>query len=79
MFHIGTTISVQAPEKVWEETCRISFQKGQKQRLAGSEGTAMEYAAPAEEPVSIPVALQELVADVAFVEPPQFFHGERTS
>lgn len=69
---IGSTVSVQAPAKLWEETFQVSFSRKRKERLSISPGSTTEYSAP-EGPVEIPESFRELIADVLFVQPPEFF------
>jgi hypothetical protein len=73
VLRVDSSISVQAPEKVWESTFHISFKKQRKQRLAGIEKSSVKYALPIEGTVTIPPSLSELIADVHFVQPPEFF------
>ncbi|MCA1612871.1 MAG: hypothetical protein LC800_01710 [Acidobacteria bacterium] len=73
VLHIGSTVSVQAPERVWKDTFNVSFTKKRQQRLAISPKSSTEYAVPVDDRVEIPSALGELVAEVIFVRPPEFF------
>lgn len=73
ILHIGSTVSIQAPERVWKDTFRVSFTKKRQPRLSISPKSSTEYAVPDNDRVEIPGSLGELVAEVVFVRPPEFF------
>jgi hypothetical protein len=73
ILHIGSTISIQAAERVWKETFHVSFTKKRQQRLSTSPRSSIEYSVPDEGSIQIPNTLSDLVAEVIFVRPPEFF------
>lgn len=73
ILNIGSTISVQSSEDVWKDTFHISFIKKDKQLLSISPSSSIEYAVPNQDAIKIPVSLRELISDIVFVEPPEFF------
>lgn len=73
VLHIGhTSVSVQGLEAVWRDIFPVSFEAASKSQhpLAGAE---VAYRRPTQDPVLVPTGLAELIAAVAFVEPPEFF------
>src|SRR5262245_42507359 len=74
VLHVGkTSISVQGPESVWRENFPVKFESRSKAQHPASGGAAVSYRWPAHDPVQVPAGLGELIASVAFVEPPEFF------
>lgn len=67
---VGTTISVQAPAELWTSTFGVSFESRTKQV---AEGTTSTYLQPATDRVDIPADLRTVIAQVLFVQPPEFF------
>ena len=73
VLHIAnTSISVQAPESVWLENFSVTFESHAKPPQSLPQGGS-SYRRPVQDPVPVPVGLRELIAAVAFVEPPRFF------
>jgi hypothetical protein len=72
VLHIGPTISVQGPESLWNSAFHVSF-KPVKKSIGRDTGTEVTYYKPSNEEVQIPAAVQNLVARVMFVEPPEYF------
>jgi hypothetical protein len=72
ILHIGPTISVQASQSRWESTFNVSFEEVTTPSIAeiGSETT---YSRAITEDLEIPAELAELIEEVMFVEPPEFF------
>lgn len=75
ILHIGPTISVQAPRSLWESTFNVSFQAERKTTLAETDSEVTYLRADTADLV-IPEALGGVVAEVIFVEPPEFFQGQ---
>ncbi|AOX02175.1 hypothetical protein BJP34_24470 [Moorena producens PAL-8-15-08-1] len=73
ILHIGPTISVQAPQSLWESTFNVSFQPQQKTLIQEIDGSDVTYPKAAVDHIQIPEQLQTLVTGVMFVEPPEFF------
>lgn len=73
VLHIGHTISVQAPEQLWGEVFDVSFHTETQRRVAASPKSATEYAVPDSDSVQIPATLGELITEVSFARPPEFF------
>lgn len=72
ILHIGPTISVQAPESLWVSTFNVAFESKKKTAIAEIE-SEVTYRKALVERVRIPAELQDLVAEVMFVEPPEFY------
>jgi hypothetical protein len=72
VFHVGSTISVQAPARVWEDVFHVSFVQKREDRLAISPGSSVERAVP-QGPAQIPPSLSELISEVLFVQPPELY------
>jgi len=72
VLHIGPTVSVQGPEALWKSTFHVSF-KPMKKAIGRETGTEVTYYKPSTEEVQIPAAVQNLIARVLFVEPPEYF------
>lgn len=70
VLHVGRSVSVEAPRTRWEETFGVSFAPHTKtvQAAIGSQRT---YLRADEASVRIPPDLTDLVAAVAFAEPPE--------
>lgn len=73
ILHIGTTISVEGPETLWESVFNVSFVTRNKQIYPGIEGGDASYRKAVTDNLKIPLQLQQLISGVAFVEPPEFF------
>ena len=72
ILHISKSISVQAPQNLWEATFQISFSK--KTKIISNEASASDSFQEAnKESMKIPVELEYLVEDLHFIEPPEFF------
>lgn len=72
-FHIldvGDTISVRAPPELWTSTFAVRFEQRTKQV---TEGVSDTYLTPLTDQMRTPNNLDELIADVLFVEPPEYF------
>lgn len=73
VLRIDATVSVQGPEELWDKIFNVSFAKKRKRRFAPSADTSIQFGVPKKESVSIPDSLRELITDVIFVQPPEFF------
>lgn len=73
ILHIGTTISVEGPETLWESVFNVSFVTRKKQILPGIEGGDASYRKAITDSLEIPLKLRQYISGVAFVEPPEFF------
>ena len=73
ILHIGPTISVQAPQSLWESTFNVSFQPQQKTLIQEIDGSEVTYSRAVVDNIQMPEQLQTLVTGVMFVEPPEFF------
>lgn len=78
VLHIGPTISVEARESVWRATFGCGFESVTR-TVSGETGQAATYRRPAGDEVAIPEALHTVIRSVAFVEPPELFHGHAPS
>jgi hypothetical protein len=72
VFNAGSTISVQAPARVWEDVFHVSFVQGHENRLEISPRSSVEHAVP-QSPAQVPPKLSELIAEVLFVQPPELY------
>lgn len=72
ILHIGQTLSVQAPQSLWESTFNLEFEQRQKKVMAEIEDT-VTYSQVQTGVVQIPEELQPYILNVYFVEPPQLF------
>lgn len=72
VLRIDATISIQAPVQVWEDVFHVSFGQQRKDRLSTSPESSIEHA-DAPDQVQIPAPLSDLIAEVLFVQPPEFF------
>lgn len=73
ILHIGPTISVQAHETLWASTFNVSFEPREKTVLPEVEGAEVTYQKAVTEDMRIPPELQNLIAEVMFVEPPELY------
>jgi hypothetical protein len=73
ILHIGPTISVQGPLSLWESTFNVSFEPETKIVLAEAEEKEVAYQKALVADMRVPAELQHLVAEVMFVEPPEFY------
>jgi hypothetical protein len=73
VLHVGPTISVQGPASLWTSTFNVSFERRTKPRIRQVEGGEVAYLRARTERMQVPVELHEVVRDVMFVEPPEFF------
>lgn len=75
ILHIGSTISVQAPRPLWESTFNVSFEEKQKTVMPEIERD-VTYLRAVTDHLVIPEGLDGLIAEVMFVEPPEFYQGQ---
>jgi hypothetical protein len=75
ILHIGPTISVQAPRSLWESTFNVSFEEEQK-TVMPEIGKEVIYLRAITDHLVIPEGLDNLIAEVMFVEPPEFYQGQ---
>jgi hypothetical protein len=73
ILHIGQTISVEAPESLWRAIFNISFIKQQKIVMPEVGIENMTYLEAVMHDFQIPAQMQDLIADVMFVEPPELY------
>lgn len=73
ILHIGPTISVQAPRQLWESTFNVSFVPQRKTVMPEIERSDATYQRAVTENMRIPAQLQNVIAEVMFVEPPEFY------
>ncbi len=73
ILHIGPTISVQGPQSLWISTFNVSFELQKKTAVAEVEGGEVTYQKALVEDMRVPTELQNLIAEVMFVEPPEFY------
>jgi hypothetical protein len=74
VLHIGPTISVQGPQRLWESTFSVSF-KQERKKVSSEIDSEVSFPRPQTDLIPVPLALQDLIASVAFVEPPEWFGG----
>lgn len=72
VLHIGSTISVQAPQTLWRKTFGVRFTRQNKIILKETR-LSRAYPTPRPETLQIPPALKDWIADIAFVVPPEWF------
>lgn len=70
VLHVGTSVSVQAPVERWETTFGVSFVPHTKS-VQQEIGREARYLRAEPSSLRIPPDLRDLIADVAFVEPPE--------
>lgn len=70
VLHVGRSISVDAPRSRWEETFGVSFTPHTKtvQKEIGRERTYLRAESAS---VRVPAELADLIAEIAFMEPPE--------
>jgi hypothetical protein len=73
VLHIGPTISVRGPAAVWASTFNVSFERRTKPRMREVEGGEVSYLEARTEQMQIPPELHDVVREVMFAEPPEFF------
>lgn len=73
ILHIGLTISVEGAPSLWASTFNVTFEQRRKRVLEELEGGEVTYQQAVTEHMRISPHLQDLVRDVAFVEPPEFY------
>ncbi|HEX2026401.1 MAG TPA: hypothetical protein VHF25_00205 [Nitriliruptorales bacterium] len=67
---VGATISVRAPAPLWTSVFGVHFEEVTATVAHGVTGS---YLRPTTGGVTVPEDLSELIADVLFAEPPEFF------
>jgi hypothetical protein len=73
ILYIGQTISVEAPESLWEAIFNISFIDRQKTVMPEIGIKDVTYSEAVMDNFQIPAQMQDLIAEVMFVEPPQLY------
>lgn len=71
--HVGATVSVEGSKKRWEEVFEVRFEKREKESLRGVEGIRATYYWPRSGAPAVPPVLEDLITDVHFQEPPEYF------
>jgi hypothetical protein len=74
ILHLGSTLSVQAPQSLWESTFNVAFETRKKTVMPEAEGSEVSYQKALTDNLRVPESLQGLIAEVMFVEPPEFHH-----
>jgi len=71
VFSVNATISVQGDEDLWTSVFGVQF----KNQTSSAEGIGERkvFRAAVESTVTIPADLKPLVAEIAFIEPPELF------
>lgn len=72
VLHVGPTISVEGPESLWESTFNVSFESAQKTTIRQIDERKTYQKALTDE-MRLPENLQDLVKEVTFPEPPEFY------
>lgn len=73
VLHIGPTISVQGPASLWTSTFNVSFERRTRPGMREVEGSDLSYLRAQTEQMQIPPEMQDMIREVMFVEPPEFF------
>ena len=74
VLHIGLTISVEGSESLWNSVFGVSFETRKKRVVPEiEEGGDVTYRRAIAENLKIPADLEHSIADVAFMEPPEFY------
>ncbi len=73
ILYIGQTISVEAPESLWRAIFNISFINRQKTVMPEIGIEDVNYLEAVMDDFQIPAQMQDLIADVMFVEPPELY------
>lgn len=73
VLHVGTTISVQGPKRLWATVFNVSFKPQTKKLLAEVEQAVTTFDKALTDEMRIPQGLQDLIEDVSFVEPPELY------
>ncbi len=71
VLHIGTTISVEGPQPLWESLFNVSFKPRKKSVLPEIDDGEVTYQEASAGKMRFPTELEDLVAEVVFVEPPE--------
>ena len=72
ILHLGPTISVQGSQALWKRIFQVSFTVKEK-TTSKEAGIKTSYPRAQQETVKIPEELTQLIAEIAFVEPPELF------
>lgn len=73
VLHVGSTISTEGPPRLWESTFGITFNSVRQTRSLGPIERSEVVPRPSSDTVSIPEDLQEYIASVSFITPPEYF------
>ncbi len=73
VLHVGPTISVEGPESLWESAFNVSFEPTQKTTIRQIDETEVTYQKALTDEMRPPETLQDLVEEVTFPEPPEFY------
>lgn len=73
VLHIGPTISARGQASLWASIFNVSFERRTKPHMREVEGGEVAYLAARTEQMLVPVELHDMVREVMFVEPPEFF------
>jgi len=73
ILRVGTTISVDGPESLWSTVFGVDFVTRPKTTTAEAAGSQITYRKALTEHPKIPPDLRPFIAEVMFVEPPEFY------
>lgn len=73
ILRVGTTISVDGPESLWSTVFGVDFVTRPKTTTAEAAGSQITYRKALTEHPKIPPDLQPFIAEVMFVEQPEFY------
>ena len=73
ILHIGSTISVEGSEALWESIFNVLFETRKKTVLSDVKGGEVTYRKAITENMKIPFELQQVIKEVMFMEPPEFY------
>src|SRR5262245_18831279 len=71
--HIGKTVSIAAPSSLWSEVFHITFVEDVVRRLPEVPQSDVNVLRPTGPVVQMPHDLADVIAEIVFPEPPQFF------
>ena len=72
ILYLGSTISVQASQSLWQSIFNVAFETRKKAVVPEAEGGEVFYQKALTNNLRVPESLQDLIAEVMFVEPPEF-------
>ncbi len=73
VYSVGETISIQGPKSLWSSIFSVQFEEQSRPAFAGVLDETETYQVARKSTLVIPLTIKEIIKDIEFIEPPEFF------